>query len=246
MRVECKNKYKMDYAFFDKNIKLRVNEYFNLAQNNATEYFKMFNGDNISVRKNDNAVWVVAKSRIHIYKNINWLDKITAESYTSMIKPIRIETETKFKDSNDELVFIATQQSCPLDINTRKIRKIDNVMFPSNMEIDKSLFKNDYKKLNDVFEESDFIYEQKIYSQDIDYSNHVNNAIYVRYVMNALSNDFLDKINITDVEMHFIAESKEGQTLRIYKKELNNNDIRILIKEKEREIIRASIKYCKI
>lgn len=61
--------------------------------------------------------------------------------------------------------------------------------------------------------------------------------------MNSLSNDFLDKVNITDVEMHYIAESKEGQTLKIYKKELDNNVIRILIKENDREIIRASIDY---
>ena len=61
--------------------------------------------------------------------------------------------------------------------------------------------------------------------------------------MNSLSNEFLDKINITDVEMHYIAESKEGQILKIYKKELDNNVIRFLIKENDREVIRASIEY---
>ena len=84
-----------------------------------------------------------------------------------------------------------------------------------------------------------------MHSQDIDFSNHVNNAVYVRDIMNSLSNDFLDKVSITDVEMHYIAESKEGQILKIYKKELENNIIRFLIKENEREIIRASISYSK-
>jgi acyl-ACP thioesterase len=56
-----------------------------------------------------------------------------------------------------------------------------------------------------------------MHSQDIDFSNHVNNAVYVRDIMNSLSNDFLDKVSITDVEMHYIAESKEGQILKIYK-----------------------------
>ena len=245
MRIECKNQYKMDYSYLDKNLKLRINEYFNLAQNNATEYFKKFDGDNISVRKNDNAVWVVAKSKIHIYKNTKWLDHIIAESYTSMVKPIRVETETKFKDSNNELLFIASQQSCPLDMETRKIRKIDTLTFPKDIRIDTTLFQNNYQKLNDIFEEKDFVYEQKVYSQDIDYSNHVNNTVYVRYIMNSLSNDFLDKVNIIDAEIHYIEESKEGQILKIYKKELENNVIRFLIKENDREIIRASIKYCK-
>ena len=124
MKVECKNKYKMDYSYLDKNLKLKINECFNLAQNNATEYFKKFNEDNFYVKDN-------------------------------------------------------------------------------------------------------------------------YNAVYVRDIMNSLSNDFLNKVSITDVEMHYIAESKEGQILKIYKKELENNIIRFLIKEKEREIIRASISYSK-
>ena len=243
MKIECKNIYKMDYSYLDKNIKLRINEFFNLAQNNVTEYFKKFNGDNISIKKNDNAVWVVSKSKIHIYKNPSWLETLNGESFTSLVKTIRIETETKFTNQNNELIFIANQQSCPLDIDTRKIRKIDTVTFPKDLEINRTLFENSYQKLNDIFDESEFVHEQKIYSQDIDFSNHVNNTVYVRHIINSLSSDFLDKINITDVEIHYLAESKEGQILKIYKKELDNNVIRFLIKENDREIIRASIDY---
>ena len=96
-----------------------------------------------------------------------------------------------------------------------------------------------------MFDEGNLAYIQKVRSQDIDFSNHVNNTVYVHYIMNTFSNEFLDKIDITDVEMHYIAESKEGQVLKIYKKELENNIIRILIKENEIEVIRASIKYNK-
>lgn len=162
MKIECKNDYKMDYSYLDKNIKMRINECFNLAQNNATEYFKKFKEDNLYVKEKYNAVWVVSKSKIHIYKNPTWLEIIHGESFTSLVKPIRVETETKFTNKNNELVFIANQQSCLLDIDTRKIRKIDTVAFPSNIEVENTLFDNNYQKLNDVFEESDFAYEQRV------------------------------------------------------------------------------------
>lgn len=243
MKIECKKQYRIDYSYLDKNMKLRINECFNLAQNSSTEYFKKFDGDNIFVKEKYNAVWVASKIKIHIYKNPTWLDILKGESFTSLIKPIRIETETKFTNQNNELVFISNQQSCLLDIETRKIRKIDTVNFPSDLETDNTIFNNNYQKLNDTFNESEFVCEQVVNSQDIDFSNHVNNAVYVRYIMNSLTNDFLDKINITDVEIHYIAESKEGQILKIYKKELDNNVIRFLIKENDREIVRASINY---
>ena len=185
----------------------------------------------------------MSKSKIHIFKNSSWLDILEGDSYTSLVKPIRIETETKFKDKKGNLIFVANQESCLLDIDSRRIRKIDTINFPEDLEIDETLFERNYQRLNDTFDENDFVYEQKIYSQDIDFSKHVNNVIYVRFIMNSLSNDFLDNIDITDLEMHFIAESKEGQTLKIYKKELDNNVIRFLIKENDREIIRASIDY---
>lgn len=246
MKIDFKKDYKLEYSLLDRKLKLKQFEVFNFAQNTATEYFKMFNGDNISVRKNDNAVWVVTKARVHFYKNSTWLDTMEAHSYTTKIKPIRVETETSFKDKEGNLLFVATQQSCPLDIETRKIRKVSTVTYPENMEADESLLPDDYMRLNAEFEKEDFAYRQKIYSQDIDYSNHVNNSIYIRYIMNALTNDFIDKINITDFEIHYIAESKEGQVLNVYKKETAENNIEFLIKESDREIIRANIKYEKI
>ncbi len=76
--------------------------------------------------------------------------------------------------------------------------------------------------------------------QDIDYSKHTNNAIYTRLIMNALTSDFLTKNKITDFEIHYINESKEGQVLKIYKKE-ENDSIKFLIKSDEKEIVRANL-----
>ena len=49
-----------------------------------------------------------------------------------------------------------------------------------------------------------------------------------------------NKNKITDFEIHYINESKEGQILKIYKKEENKN-ISFLIKDCEKEIIRANL-----
>ena len=242
MKVECINNFKMFYSFINRGLRLKTHEAFNFSQNNSTEYFKKFNGDNMAVRKNDNAVWVVSKSRVHFFKDISWLETIKAETYTTLVKSIRVETETKFTNENGEVVFASTFQHCPLNMDTRKIIKVDDITFPKDMEIDPSLFTDDYAKLHDKFDENDFVYEQKVYSQDIDFSNHVNNVAYIRFIMNSLSNDYIDSINITDVEIHYLAESKEGQILRIYKKDIDN-EMLFLIKENDREVIRARIKY---
>lgn len=69
-----------------------------------------------------------------------------------------------------------------------------------------------------------------------------SNASYVRFISNLLSCDFLDKDQITDFEIHYLSETTEGQILKIYKKE-RTQEMEILIKENNREIIRAILKY---
>ena len=153
--------------------------------------------------------------------------------------------ESTFKNNQEEILFVVKQESCAIDLKSRKIRKINTVDYPENMETEGSVLQEPYLILKENFSEKDYIYQQKIFSSDIDYSNHTNNVSYVKYVVNTLPCQFFEENQITDFEIHYINESKEGQILKIYKKE-KNNSMEFLIKEKDREIIRASLKYIKI
>ena len=150
--------------------------------------------------------------------------------------------ETVFENEKNEYLFSVKQEICPIDIDTRKIRKINTIEYPKDMEIKEAFDSEPYYRLVDEFTEAEFVYEQKIYSSDIDFSKHTNNAVYVRFILNVLSSDFIDKNQITDFEIHYIGESKEGQVLKIYKKE-RKQEMEFLIKEKDREIARAILKY---
>ena len=113
------------------------------------------------------------------------------------------------------------------------------------METLQGFFKRDFSKLAEEFTENDFVYEQKIYSSDIDFSQHTNNVAYVKYIMNTFNCDFFNNNKITDIEIHYIKETREGHTLKVYKKE-KNNSMEFLIKEEDKEVIRASLKYIKM
>lgn len=242
MKVEYKKEYKVSYTEVNQNLKLGLVEAMTLPQNMVTEYFECFKSDNIVLKNQNNAVWVVSKAKLHFNKYPNWRDVIYGRSYTTKVKPIRVEMETTFKNEEGEILFSAKQESCAIDLETRKIRKVETVNYPSDMETEENIIQEAYSKLNESFSEDNLIYEQKVFSTDIDYSRHTNNVMYVRYIANTLSCEFLDKNKITDFEIHYINESKEGQILKIYKIE-KNGLIEFLIKEGEREIIRASLSY---
>lgn len=242
MKVEYEKEYQVSYTEVDQNLKLGLEEAITFHQNIVTEYFESFKSDNIVLKNQNNAIWVVSKTKVHFNKYPTWRDIIYGRSYTTKVKPIRIEMETTFKNKEGEMLFATKQESCAIDLDTRKIRKVETVNYPSDMETEENIIEEPFLKLHEIFSENDLAYEQKIFSSDIDYSRHTNNAVYVRFIENALSCDFLDHHKITDFEIHYINESREGQTLEIYKKE-KENSIEFLIREGEREIVRAFLKF---
>ena len=242
MKAEYKRNYQINYTEVDQNLRLGLVSAITLHQNMGTEYFESFKSDNVVLRNQNNAAWVVSKTKVHFNHYPMWKDVIYGESYTTKVKPIRVEMETTFKNDQQDILFVTKQESCVIDLETRKVRKIDTVNYPFDMEIEENMIKDSFLKLNEEFSEEDLVYTQKVFSTDIDYSRHTNNVAYVRYIVNVLSCNFLDNNEITDFEIHYINESKEGQILKIYKKE-KENSIDFLIKEENREIVRANLKY---
>lgn len=242
MKIEYKKEYKISYTEVDQNLKLGLVESMTLPQNMVTEYFEAIKSDNIVLKNQNNAIWVVSKAKIHFNQYPNWRDLIYGRTYTTKVKPIRVEMETTFKNKDEEIIYSVKQESCAIDLETRKIRKVETVNYPLDMETEENVIQEPYSKLNETFLEDDFVYEQKVFVADIDYSRHTNNVIYVKYIVNSLSCEFFDKNQITDFEIHYINESREGEILKIYKKE-KESSIEFLIREGEKEIIRASLSY---
>ena len=234
------NEYKR--KFFIVNLSVLNSLY--LIQDMMTEYFGFLKSDNIILKSENNAIWVLAKTKVHFNKYPKWRDLIEGTVFTTGIKPIRVETEAQFKDKDNNVLFYANQETCVIDLTDRKIRKINTVNYPTGVQIKEGINKEKYLRLNTEFTEADKVYEQKIHSTDIDFSYHTNNVSYVKYILNSLNSDFIDSHKITDFEIHYINESKEGQKLSIYKK-IKDNEIEFLIKEENREIARANLKYIK-
>ena len=244
MENEYKRKFFIGYSNCDRKVNLSVLNSLFLIQDMMTEYFGFLKSDNIILKSENNAIWVLAKTKVHFNKYPKWRDLIEGTVFTTGIKPIRVETEAQFKDKDNNVLFYANQETCVIDLTDRKIRKINTVNYPTGVQIKEGINKEKYLRLNTEFTEADKVYEQKIHSTDIDFSYHTNNVSYVKYILNSLNSDFIDSHKITDFEVHYINESKEGQKLSIYKK-IKDNEIEFLIKEENKEIARANLKYIK-
>ena len=244
MENKYKRKFFIGYSNCDRKISLSLLDSFYLIQDMMTEYFGFLKSDNIILKRENNSIWVLTKTKVHFNNLPVWRDVVEGTVFTTNIKPIRVGTETQFKDKDDNILFYANQETCAIDLDNRKIKKISTVNYPKDLQIIEGINKEKYLKLNDEFTIDDKVSEQIVHSTDIDFSHHTNNVSYIRFILNSLSSEFLDNCKVTDFEIHYINETKEGQKLEIYRK-LRDTDVNFLIKENGREIVRANLKYKK-
>ena len=71
-------------------------------------------------------------------------------------------------------------------------------------------------------EKYEFMYEQKIRSQMIDLSHHMNNIEYIKLALNTFTDYFLINCNPDELEIHYVEEALEGQSIQVYRAQENN------------------------
>lgn len=245
MKDEYQKTHAITYTEVNQKGEFNVIAAFHLVQNIMTEYFESFESDNLRLKQKDHAIWVVSKTKLHFYQFPLWRDVICGDSYTTEVKPIRIEIESNFQNEKAEEIFVAKQECCVIDLETRRLRKIDTVHYPTNIKKKETKWAEPYLRLKEEFSEEDYVYSQKIFSSDIDFSRHTNNVAYVKWMMNTLPCQFFDDNQILDFEIHYLQESREGEEVRIYKKE-KGTTMEFLIKAGEKEIARAGMTYCQL
>ena len=242
MKYTCEKEFTLSYTGLDNNAELNTLYAIELAQNLMTEYFGNFKSDNLRLKKQDNALWVLSKTKVKFFNKAKWLDKLYAKGYTIKNTAIRTYIESVFHNQDNKLVFIALQENAVIDLTTRKARKIDSVSYPKDMEYEKSEKELTFEKLTDEFSENDFVYNQKTYYTDIDFSNHTNNAVYIRHILNTFPSQFFTEHTVEDFEIHYLHETIEGDVLSVYKKE-EENYAEFLIKCGDNEVVRAKLTY---
>ncbi len=226
-------------AYVDSSLKLGVAQAQLMIQDCMTECFGKIKCDNVSIMKLG-YFWVLSKSKIKVFKRPGWKDTVDTSAFPVKNFGIRTNVNTVLKNMDGELLLVADQELCLLDIEKHRPAPLSKVPYPAENFPD-AVLSNDFSKIR--FPDSDYtdVYEQVIRSSNLDMLHHLNNTEYVKFALNVFPESFLLEHEIDEIEVHYKAESKENQTLRIMRKDVENT-VYIRIKENERCV--ADLKIC--
>ena len=121
---------------------------------------------------------------------------------------------------DDEVLINAISEWVIIDASSRTLRKVETTSYPNDIDwIKEKSIEERFRRFKDDFTDEDLIYKRLVRSGDIDVTHHTNNVTYITMLLDTFSVKELEAKRWEDVEVSYLNESFEGETLSIYRKE---------------------------
>lgn len=160
--------------------------------------------------------WIITKTRIHINRMPEMMDDVVLRTWIQA--PERICCERDYSISmNDEVLAYGRSIWAVISRDTGKLVPMKG-LYP---ELDFCVAPPDDKaflRLGKKFDGAEEIGSYTIRSIDIDLGGHMNNVNYVRAMLGCFTTEEIKRFNISQLELNFISQSYEGETLTFLKK----------------------------
>ena len=218
--------------------KLSVMGLFGVVEAGITEGMGALKIDGLTLRHKYNAFWVFTKNRIKILKLQTWGEIFTVESFVSSISSAKLTIDTALKTTQGEIVAYSRCEMCALDVDTGRIRRTSTVGVDENVVAELPQMDVEFDKFDDV--DLPLVETVTVRSTNIDFSKHCNNVEYLRFVLNTYPVAELINRPIREIEVCYVSQSYEGDTLAVHKQISDSCDV-VSIKKDGQTVIKCLI-----
>ena len=211
---------------------------FQVIQDALTELTGKLGIDGLTVKRKYDAFWVFAKTHVKIFKDIVWNENMHVTSFVSGMTLAKMFADVEVKNDDGEVVLYSRTEMCALDLKTERIRKVATVGANEKMISKRKKMDIEFDK----FDEKDMpiVEDVKIRYSNIDYCHHTNNLEYVRLIMNTYSVNEIEQKPIKEIEINYLNQSYENDTLSIHKKSVCGKDL-FLLDNQGKQIVKCEI-----
>ena len=227
-------------AYIDVSGKMGLAQTVLMVQDNITENFGAIKMDNFVV-KEKGGFWVVYKAKFKFFRRPYWRDKVVTTSFPADNQLIRLNENTAITTTEGEPIIIAKQEMCCLSFETHRPLRLSAVDFPTEGFPD-PFMTAEFDRFHVKPEEYVEVYQQKVLPQHIDMSHHMNNIEYVKLALNVFGTPDWELCNPATLEIHYLGESKEGQTLRIFRADHSGATYMRILDETDRAVFEMRLR----
>ena len=221
----------------DQNGKLTLHALFHFLQECAWDNARL-NDFGYEYLKSENAFWVLTRILVQMDEYPEWREEVQIKTWPKgtdgffALRDFEIYKENK-------VVGRATTSWLILDQNTRRPRKLDNFNFLHENFLQEAAIDRNLEKIISP-RELNKIDNRKVYYSDLDVNKHVNNATYVKWILDS----YFSKKNkqISEFEINFISELNLNDEFTVHESIESEESYYVLRNLKDREVCKARIK----
>ncbi|HAN18626.1 MAG: hypothetical protein A2X13_13640 [Bacteroidetes bacterium GWC2_33_15] len=220
----------------DQNGRLTLQTLFHFLQECAWNNARM-NDFGYEYLEKENTYWVLSRVLVQINEYPEWKDEISIKTWPKGADGyFALRDFLIFKD--DKVIGRATTSWLILDRETKRPRRLENFNFIHQNFLNESAIdkKPDKINLNTSLAELD---RRKVYPSDLDVNKHVNNATYVRWMLDAYFSNH-SKL-ISEFEINFLSELLMHDEFTVFESYTNEELFYILKTNQDKEVCKARL-----
>lgn len=203
--------------------RLSTHSLFNYLQDIASEHAVILKFGKDDLVRN-NRFWVLSRIAADIKIWPGWEETVVVTTWPRGTDKLFALRDFEVRKEDGTLVATATSSWLVVDITSRRVQRPDSVLTAFNSEFpEKSSMGRNAGKVDAP--ESDIIKGKPfmVLPSDLDINHHVNNVMYLRWVMDSYDMDFLGTHLPSTVEINYLSESRSGDEITITRGKGNND-----------------------
>ena len=189
--------------------------------------------------------WVLLSWKVKLYKRPMYAENIRIKTWSRKMDKLYAYRDYEIFNDKNECIGIATSRWILIDIESRKILKLDEALEKqyTKEDIDITGVDTNFGKLKEpenYTHESEF----KITKNLIDINNHVHNLYYMDIASEVIPEDILKTKELNDFEVMYKKEIIKDEIVKCLFVETEESYI-VTIKSKDNSVLHAIIKFNK-
>lgn len=209
------NKFRIRAFDVDANGRLKVNtiiDYFQDAASNDAERLN-FGYSNFVPR---GLTWVLSWAKFEFFHFPKFAEDVKIQTWGKKQFKLYSMRDYLLFNSKDEIICLGT--SAWLLIDSKSLRpKILPQLFPEIQMLDSKDALSDLPQKIIPSSETEIIYSTQIRYSDIDLNQHANNASYIKLILDCFDQEFHKVHTIKSLTVSYIAQSRYGDEIQLYK-----------------------------
>jgi medium-chain acyl-[acyl-carrier-protein] hydrolase len=193
--------------------------------------------------KHSGLYWILADIKIHFVQSFAQQSLAHIETFPVEVNNVYAIRAHNICDTSGNLMIEVSTRWAVISVQTRSLAKLPEWLTTKHYEKGARhmpYHKPRIKSLNDYSHVSEF----PVSKEDIDKNDHVNNIVYIQYIIAALSEHQIDVYSIQSLTVQFKGETYFGDMLlvySIYEWDAQRLNVKVLSKSSQTELCLAEI-----